>query len=59
MTHCFDEVALIQPLKYIQKASHGSCVDACFLNLAEWRAFLPLSFQACLDMSKPELMADG
>ena len=59
MTHCFDEVALILPLKYIQKASHSSCVNACFLDLAEWRAFLLLSFQACLNMSEPELMSDG
>jgi hypothetical protein len=58
MTHCFDPVALIQLRNYIQKASHRPCVDACFLNLAEWRDSLLLSFQTCLNMSEPELMSD-
>lgn len=59
MTHCFDPVALIQPWKSIQKASHRQFVDACFLNLAEWRDYLLLPFQTCLNMCEPELMADG
>jgi hypothetical protein len=59
MTHCLDPIALNQHRKCSQESSRSPCVVNYLLNLAGWRGFLLFSFQTCLNMCEPELMADG